>query len=123
MQRFALKKTKTNTVITHKQWARLDKNIIVIIGVTHSQCPVDTQVQWDEDKVIWKKVDSFGPALHFRVSRQTTSSTSQLWEEEGAEGIHLQFCCLTRAALCDQGQVEVDHLWQQKQKWEILNPE
>lgn len=78
--------------------------------MTHSQCPVDTQMQRDENEIEQEKIDSFGPALHFCMSCHTTSSTTQLGEEEGAEGIHLQFCCLTRAPLHYQGHVEVDHL-------------
>lgn len=50
---FALKK-QLFTVITHKKRANHGKNIIVLIGVTHSQCPVDTQVQRDENKVVRK---------------------------------------------------------------------
>lgn len=62
----------------------------VTVGVTHSQCPVDAQVQRDQDEVVEEKVDSLGPTLHRSVSsRLPASSTPQLREEEGAERVDL----------------------------------
>lgn len=107
-------------MITSKNKLTPVKNI-AIISVTYSQSPVDIQVERDEDEVIWEKVDSFGPALHLSVSPQPASSAPQLGEEEGAEGIHLQFCCLISASFHYQGQVEVDHLWCTKEKHDTWN--
>lgn len=45
-------------------------------------------MQRDQNEVKREEVDSFGPALHSSVSSSLpASSTPQLWEEEGAEGV------------------------------------
>lgn len=63
---------------------------IVVVGLTHSHCPVDTQVQRDQDEVVEEKVDSLGPALHSCVSSSLpASSTPQLREEKGAERVDI----------------------------------
>lgn len=85
--------------------------------LTHSQCPVHTQVQRNHDEVVEKEVDSLGPALHRSMSLHLGStSTTQLGEEEGAERVNLRSCCLTGTSLHDQGEVEVYHLWWWQQK-------
>lgn len=46
------KQTKIYSDHLQKEQARHGKSITVILGVTHSQCPVDTQVQRDQHKVV-----------------------------------------------------------------------
>lgn len=60
-------------------------------GRTHSQCPVHAEVQRNQDEVVEKEVDSLGPTLHRRVSSHldSSSSSAQLGEEEGAERVNL----------------------------------
>lgn len=61
---------------------------VVIVLLTHSHCPVDAQVQRDQDEVVEEEVDSLGPALHSSVSSSLpASSAPQLREEEGAERV------------------------------------
>ncbi len=60
----------------------------IIVGLTHSHCPVDAQVQRDQDDVVEEKVDSLCPALYCSVSsRLPASSTPQFGEEEGAKRV------------------------------------
>lgn len=78
----------------------------------YGQCPVDAEVQGNQDEVVEEEVNGFGPALYRSVSPHLDStSATQLGEEEGAEGVNLQFCRLAGTPLHHQGEVEVDHLW------------
>lgn len=85
--------------------------------MTHSHCPVDAQVQRDEDEVIEEKIDGFGPAPHCSVSpRLHTGPILQLGVEEGAERVDFQRGWFSRAPLHDQGKVEVNDLCERKQR-------
>ena len=72
---------------------------------------MDTKMQRDQNEVKEEEVNSLGPTLHCNVSSSLpTSSTPQLWEKEGAEGVDFESSCFSRAPLHDQGKVEVYYL-------------
>lgn len=87
------------------------ESMVAITAQTYSHGPVDTEVQRDEDEIVEKEVDSFGPTFHSSVSPSLSSSSApQFGEEECTERVNFKRSWFFRALLHDKGQVEVYHL-------------
>lgn len=83
-----LKQTLANNLEPDASLTKKKKKCRVNVGLTHSHCPVYTQVQRNQDEVVEEKVNGLGPAFHRSVSSHLTAySPPQLREEEGAERI------------------------------------